>query len=126
MFKLRGSFGFVRPCVGAATILAVVFHLLASGIAFARPISAGDANTFPICHGAPENASGGDEKPAPPLPTQPPCVLCALTLSSAVLPTASAVVVLRPYVLEQHSVSDSAAKDHHAPRFAQPRGPPPP
>src|ERR671927_150172 len=104
MFKLRASFGFVRPCVGAATILAVLFHFLASGMAFARPIPGADANTFPICHGTPENTSGGDEKPASQLPTQSPCVLCALTHSSAVLPTPSVVVVLSPYALEQHPV----------------------
>jgi hypothetical protein len=128
MSKLRGCLGFLRPWVGAATTLALVFHLLVSGLALARAVpSAGASDTFAICHGAPGDVSGGDEVPAKPLPSQAPCILCTFSHSCAVLPAVSAVVVLAAYLfLDELPVSELGVADLNVPRAAQPRGPPAP
>jgi hypothetical protein len=128
MSKLRGFLGFMRPWVGAATTLAVVFHLLVSGLALARAVpSTGASDTFAICHGAPGEGSGGDEMPAKPLQSQAPCILCTFNHSCAVLPTVSAVVIIAAYLfLDEVPFSEVSSADLNVPRAAQPRGPPAP
>jgi hypothetical protein len=126
MSKLRGHGAFVRQCISAASTLALVLHLLLSGLALARAVPAVDApDAFTICHGAGGISAGGEEAPANPLPAQSPCILCTLSHSCAVLPNVSVFVVLGAFsFLDTLALFDFGSPGLDAPRAAQPRGPP--
>jgi hypothetical protein len=84
----------LRRWIGAATAFGFALHVLISGLALPRLSPIFDStDVFAICHGAGTGGAGEPAAPGKKLPTQGPCILCALSGACAVLPGGSGVVI---------------------------------
>jgi len=122
----RWRWAMLRRWIGTATAFGFAVHVLISGLALPRLTPIFDStDVFAICHGAEAGGAGEPATPDKKLPTQGPCILCALSVACAVLPGGSAVLIFDTIaVSEAFPVRDFGVVARTTHNSNHPRAPP--